>query len=123
MSVYRQNVSSADRYVFLGRYRGHYKPIRALFFGVTSEDNQPIVTSIGVVNRIDSFFDDLRMSFVLFSSGADRILAEYDLNESEIDHLVLKPLTRIEQTAEPISACHYPPSLAKDSFLVTVNNE
>ena len=57
------------------------------------------------------------------SSGADRILAEYDLNESEIDHLVLKPLTRIEQTAEPMSACYYPSSLAKESFLVTVNNE
>ena len=78
-----------------------------------SDDNQPILTSIGEQNR-----------FVLFSSsGADRILAEYDLNESEIDHLVLKPLTLIEQTAESISASHYPPSLAEESFLVTVNNQ
>jgi cilia- and flagella-associated protein 251 len=36
---------------------------------------------------------------------------------------VLKPLTRIEQTAEPMSACCYPSSLTKESFLVTVNNE
>ena len=51
VSVYRQNVSSADRYVFLGRHRGHYKPIKALFFGFTSDDNQPILTSIGEQNR------------------------------------------------------------------------
>ncbi|CAF5050313.1 unnamed protein product, partial [Rotaria sp. Silwood1] len=35
---------------------------------------------------------------------SDRILAEYDLNESEIDHLVLKPSARIEQIATPIPA-------------------
>ncbi|UJR34201.1 hypothetical protein I4U23_021607 [Adineta vaga] len=101
ISVYRQNLNSAEIYTFLGRYRAHYKPIRALFFGFTIDDNQPILTTI----------------------GADRILAEYDLNESEIDHLVLKPSTRIEQIAEPMSAGYYPASLAKESFLITVNNE
>jgi len=58
-----------------------------------------------------------------FDIGTDRILAEYDLNESEIDHLALKPSTRIEQIAEPMSACYYPSSLTKESFLVTINNE
>jgi WD40 repeat protein len=51
------------------------------------------------------------------------MLAEYDLTESEIDHLVLKPSTRIEQIAEPMSACYYPSSITKESFLVTINNE
>ncbi|CAF5016532.1 unnamed protein product, partial [Rotaria sp. Silwood1] len=37
---------------------------------------------------------------------SDRILAEYDLNESEIDHLVLKPSARIEQIAASIPACY-----------------
>ncbi|CAF2587098.1 unnamed protein product [Rotaria sp. Silwood2] len=101
VSVYRQNLDSEDIYTFLGRYRAHYKPVRTLFFGLTPDDNQPILTTI----------------------GADRILAEYDLNESEIDHLALKPSTRIEQIAEPMSACYYPSSLTKESFLVTVNNE
>ncbi|CAF0988367.1 unnamed protein product [Adineta steineri] len=101
ISVYRQNLNSEEIYTFLGRYRAHYKPIRALFFGFTIDDNQPILTAV----------------------GADRILAEYDLNESEIDHLVLKPSTRIEQIAEPMSACYYPASLTQESFLVTVNNE
>jgi hypothetical protein len=55
--------------------------------------------------------------------GADRILAEYDLNESEIDHLALKPATRIEQIAEPMSGCYYPSTITKESFLLTINNE
>jgi hypothetical protein len=50
VSVYRQNLSSDDIYTFLGRYRAHYKPIRALFFGVTSDDNQLILTTIGKRN-------------------------------------------------------------------------
>ena len=50
-------------------------------------------------------------------------MAEYDLDESEVDHLALKPLTKIEQIAEPMSACYYPSSLTKESFLVTINNE
>ncbi|CAF0866926.1 unnamed protein product [Rotaria sordida] len=101
VSVYRQNLDSEDIYTFLGRYRAHYKPIRALFFGLTPDDDQPILITI----------------------GADRILAEYDLNGSEIDHLVLNPSTRIEQIAESMSACYYPSSLTKESFIVTINNE
>jgi hypothetical protein len=34
-------------YTFLGRYRAHYKPIRALFFGLRPGDSQPILTTIG----------------------------------------------------------------------------
>ncbi len=45
--MYRQNFSSVEMYTFLGRYRAHYKPIRALFFGLTPDDNQPILTTIG----------------------------------------------------------------------------
>ncbi|CAF4377408.1 unnamed protein product, partial [Rotaria magnacalcarata] len=60
---------------------------------------------------------------ILTTIGADRTLAEYDLNESEIDQLVLKPSTRIEQIAETMSVCYYPSSLIKESFLVTTNNE
>ncbi|CAF0905178.1 unnamed protein product [Adineta ricciae] len=101
ISVYRQNFHTEDIYTFLGRYRAHYKPIRALFFGFTIDDNQPILTTI----------------------GTDRVLAEYDLNESEVDRLVLKPSTRIEQIAEPMSAGYYPASLTKEAFLITVNNE
>lgn len=52
MSVYRQNLTSDDIYTFLGRYRAHYKPIRALFFGSTPDDNQPILTTIGNINLI-----------------------------------------------------------------------
>ena len=69
------------------------------------------------------FATNILEKFIVDTLGADRILAEYDLNESEIDRLVLKPLTRIEQTAEPMSACSYPSSISKESFLVTVNNE
>ncbi|CAF3033682.1 unnamed protein product [Rotaria sp. Silwood2] len=32
VSVYRQNLSNDDLYTFVGRYRAHYKLIRALFF-------------------------------------------------------------------------------------------
>jgi hypothetical protein len=51
VSVFRQNVNSADKYTFLGRYRAHYKPIRALFFNTTLDDNLPILTTIGETNR------------------------------------------------------------------------
>jgi len=107
-------------YTFLGRYRAHYKPIRALFFSFTSDDNQPILTTIGKHFKYRAGFF---LKFDCFRIGADRVLAEYDLNDSEIDHLSLKPATRIEQIAEPMSACCYPASLTKESFIVTINNE
>ena len=47
MSVYRQDLNISDRYRFLGRYRAHYKPIKAMFFGFTIDENQPILTTIG----------------------------------------------------------------------------
>ena len=47
ISVYRQNLNSDEIYTFLGRYRAHYKPIRALFFGFTLDDKQPILTTVG----------------------------------------------------------------------------
>ncbi|CAF4254735.1 unnamed protein product [Rotaria magnacalcarata] len=67
--------------------------------------------------------DDYTVSIYRQNLSADRTLAEYDLNESEIDQLVLKPSTRIEQIAETMSVCYYPSSLIKESFLVTTNNE
>lgn len=42
-------------YTFLGRYRAHYKPIRALFFGLTPDENQPILITIG--KKIDKFMN------------------------------------------------------------------
>ncbi|CAF3422917.1 unnamed protein product [Rotaria socialis] len=67
--------------------------------------------------------DDYTVSIYRQNLNADRTLTEYDLNESEIDQLVLKPSTRIEQIAETMSVCYYPSSLIKESFLVTTNNE
>lgn len=89
-----------EPYAYLGRYRAHYKPIKDIMFGIQLDADVPRLLSL----------------------GADRVLVEYDLENSTKDDLRLMSTDRIEQSAVPQCMTWYPP-ITKEHFIVTANDQ
>jgi hypothetical protein len=108
VSVYKYNPSSetknekiaSEPFTFFGRYRSHYKEIVELAFGLYPDTQQTRLISL----------------------GKDRVLVEYDLENSNYDELIIKETFRIEQYAVPMAMAFYPP-IEKESFIMTVNDQ
>ncbi|KAI3385064.1 hypothetical protein SNEBB_005712 [Seison nebaliae] len=124
LSIYKmkkQRVGEEKRanYMLLGRYRPHSKRICSILFG--GFDNNTLVS--------DQRQGD---ALVLFSLSEDRTLVEFDLTLSIKDNLLLKSLTKVDQSAIPICMEWLPGNLRADDvhekekseyFLVIANNE
>ncbi|XP_033747234.1 cilia- and flagella-associated protein 251-like isoform X1 [Pecten maximus] len=100
MTLYRRQRGDGDPYMYLGRYRAHYKPIKDIMFGVHLDTDQPRLLSLGM----------------------DRVLVEYDLENSEQDNIRISSTDRIEQSAVPQCMAWYPP-ITKEHFIVTANDQ
>ncbi|XP_063171911.1 cilia- and flagella-associated protein 251 [Candoia aspera] len=83
----------------LAALHSHYKPIRTLLFGVQLDSNEPRLLSL----------------------GEDRLLVEYDLENTVKDELVVIRRDRIEQSAVPRYIAWYPP-ITTEYFFLTVND-
>jgi Ca2+-binding EF-hand superfamily protein len=96
------DAAAKKEWVFLGKYRGHYKPITGLQFG-EGPDGAPR----------------------LFSTGEDRALVEYDLARSSVQGgIQLRNTAKIEQTAVP-TGCVWMPAGAQgaEPAVVTANDQ
>ena len=106
IGVYRHGApgeeASAKRdWIYLGKYRGHYKPITGLEFG-EGTDGTPR----------------------LFSCGEDRALVEYDLARSTVQGGVqLRNTCRIEQTSIPTGCAWLPAGVQGSEPAVIVAND
>ncbi|CAH1800946.1 unnamed protein product [Owenia fusiformis] len=89
-----------ESWVYVGRNRAHYKLIHDMMFGVQLDTNAPRLLTL----------------------GRDRVLVEYDLENSDKDNLRLLSSDRIEQSAVPLCMAWYP-SITKESFIITGNNQ
>lgn len=97
---YHNNSDSSEIYTFVGRYRSHYKEIVGLIFGVNPDNGKTRLLSL----------------------GKDRVLVEYDIENSHADELLIKETVRIEQYAVPLAMAWHP-AINKESFLLTVNDQ
>ncbi|XP_055861223.1 cilia- and flagella-associated protein 251-like isoform X2 [Biomphalaria glabrata] len=102
ITVYkRQRKEGRSPYIWHGRYRSHYKPIKDLLFEIHLDTNQP----------------------KLLSLGEDRMLIEYDLNiHGKANKLMPIAFDRIEQAAIPQCMTKYPP-ITKENFFLTANDQ
>ncbi|KAH9503911.1 Cilia- and flagella-associated protein 251 [Bulinus truncatus] len=102
ITVYkRQRKEGRSPFIWHGRYRSHYKPIKDLLFEIHLDTNQP----------------------KLLSLGEDRMLIEYDLNiHGKTNKLMPIAFDRIEQAAVPQCMTKYPP-ITKENFFLTANDQ
>ncbi|KAM4707122.1 cilia- and flagella-associated protein 251 [Discoglossus pictus] len=94
------NQTTGSTWQYFGRYRGHYKPIQSIIFGINPDNDDPRLLSLGM----------------------DRILVEYDLVKSSRDHLMVASSDRIDQSAVPQCLAWYPP-ITKECFIFTANDQ
>merc|ERR1719440_119017 len=89
-------------WIYVGKYRGHYKPITGLQFG-EGADGLPR----------------------LFSTGEDRSLVEYDLARSSVQGgIQLRNTAKVEQTAVPTGCMFLPPGVqGAEPCIVTANDQ
>ena len=89
-------------WIFIGKYRGHYRPITGLQFGESSDG-----------------------SARLFSTGEDRSLVEYDLARSSVQGGVqLRNTAKTEQSATPTGCLFLPPRVqGGEAAIVTANDQ
>ena len=107
IGVYRlgnpgDDAAAKQEWVFVGKYRGHYKPVTGLQFGEGS-DGSPR----------------------LFSTGEDRSLVEYDLARSSVQGgIQLRNTAKVEQTAVPTGCLFLPPGVqGAEPCIVTCNDQ
>ena len=99
--VYKAQFSEGSApFVFFGKNRAHYKEITEIMFGVALESEFPRLMSI----------------------GRDRVLVEYDLENSSEDDIRIASTNKIEQSGVPLSLAWYPPVM-KEDFLITANDQ
>ena len=94
--------SAKKEWLYVGKYRGHYRPITGLQFGEGSDG-----------------------SIRLFSLGEDRSLVEYDLARSSIQGGVqLRNTAKVEQIAVPTGCLFLPPMVqGAEPAVITANDQ
>lgn len=99
------NADSEEReWQFFGKMRLHTLNITSISFGETRNEQGEV-------------------KLKLFSIGEDRRLAEYDVDSSTFEQLVVVSNCEIEQEAMPTASVWYPCSGIGEDILLTVNNE
>jgi len=94
--------TAKKEWIYVGKYRGHYKPITGLSFGEGSDG-----------------------SARLFSCGEDRALVEYDLARSSVQGgIQLRNTSKIEQSAVPTGCAWLPAGVqGAEPCVITVNDQ
>ncbi len=108
LSVYKYNFINnrsddkiaTELFTFLGRYRSHSKEIVNVLFGRHPDTGE----------------------IRLLTLGKDRVLVEYDLQNSNYDDLLIKEKYRVEQYGKPLAMVWHP-SIFKESYILTVNDQ
>jgi hypothetical protein len=105
LAVNQMNADSEEReWQFFGKMRLHTLNITSISFGETRNEQGEV-------------------KLKLFSIGEDRRLAEYDVDSSTFEQLVVVSNCEIEQEAMPTASVWYPCSGIGEDILLTVNNE
>jgi len=92
--------NKAQPWVYIGKQRAHYKNIVDLCFGKALDEDRSRLLSL----------------------GEDRVMVEYDTENSSEDDLRLLASDRIEQSAVPTCFSWYPP-IIKEDFILIANDQ